>query len=232
VWAARALPRFGAERTPPFPVRAVTSSPSHGRRPHPPSSPRYAPTAVLESREVNLGKKRSPLAGQGFILIGGAVGIVVGLVALYVVLGIMDPEDAVTPGFVALRAVNALLVAFPGMVLALVFMRRRMGDRIEVALREPGGTWRHGRLTVAPGHLTFQPYARQVRIPKGEPLEFDVHHVNADTGRRPSLRQLLSVDPFLWIVELDTDRGVHEVGVQKHQVDELRQRLDDTSPAR
>jgi hypothetical protein len=145
------------------------------------------------------------------------------------VLNGLPTDDAPPAGLIAIALAIGVILAVSGMLVGLLIARRLIGDRIEVALREHDGRWRHGRLTVTPGHLSFQPYLWQVRIPKGDPIEFEVHHIGEDTGRRPRLRQMWSVNPLLRIVDIETDKGDREVGMLKHQVEELRQRLSETS---
>ncbi len=105
-----------------------------------------------------MSEKRSLLKGQGFLVISVSAVIVAGLVITNLVRGAISPDRAMPPGIMAIYIGLALAVVVPGMAIALIVVRRIIGDRIEVAFREPGGRWRHGRLTVMAGHLSFQPY--------------------------------------------------------------------------
>jgi hypothetical protein len=80
-------------------------------------------------------------------------------------------------------------------------------------------------LTVTPGHLSIQPYRWQVRLPKGKPIEMEVDTMTEDTGRRPSLKQLLTVNPQLHIVELESSSGRLEIAGAPSHLSELRERL-------
>jgi hypothetical protein len=124
-------------------------------------------------------------------------------------------------------ALIALVIFVPVMLLSMKLGDRLIvKDRIEVAMRKAGTTkWRHGRLTVTPGHLSIQPYRWQVRLPKGKPIEMDVDTMTEDTGRRPSLKQLLTVNPQLHIVELESSSGRLEIAGAPSHLSELRERL-------
>jgi len=174
-------------------------------------------------------EKRPLLKGRGLLMIGGGIGLVIGTVVILLVLNGRPPDERPPAAVIAIAWVVGVVLAAGGMLIGLLIARWLVGDRIEVALRERDGGWRHGRLDVTPGHLSFQPYLWQVRIPRGKPIEFEVHHVGADTGRRPPAREMWSVNPLVRILDLETDKGDREVGVPKHQVEELRKRLGEPS---
>ncbi|WP_216819852.1 hypothetical protein [Frondihabitans sp. 762G35] len=115
--------------------------------------------------------------------------------------------------------------------LGLLIARRRLGDRLSAALRESGGKWRHGRLTVTPGLIVFEPYRRQTTLVRGTREEYRVGRVGDDTGRRPPRRQLLWINPQLHIVDLDTDRGRREIALLPTALTTLRERLSEPSLA-
>jgi len=123
-------------------------------------------------------------------------------------------------------ALSTLVIFVPLFFLARSFGDRVLvKDRIEVGMRATGTKkWRHGRITVTQGHFTFQPYLWQVRIPKGEPVELDVENMTEDTGRRPSMKQLWSVNPLLHVVEIDTSKGRFEIAGLPTHLKELRDR--------
>ena len=63
----------------------------------------------------------------------------------------------------------------------------------------------------------------------GGGVEVAVRTVGADTGRRPSKKQMRSVNPSLHVIDIETDRGILQLGVQAHQVDDLRARRQPTA---
>jgi hypothetical protein len=139
--------------------------------------------------------------------------------------GLFRGDRALPPAVIAIVVVIALIIGIASVALGSVVGRRLVGDRIEVAMREPGGKWRHGRLTVSPGHVSFQPYRWQMRIPHGRPVEMDVKSLGDDTGRRPSWKQIMSVNPQLHIVEVASLQGDREVAALPSHLEELRERL-------
>jgi hypothetical protein len=136
-----------------------------------------------------------------------------------------DGGPALPPAFVIVVIVVTLPIIAGGLALGLGIGRRIVGERIEVAMREPGGRWRHGRLTVAPGHLVFQPYLFQVRIPRGAPVEIDVERLGDDTGDRPSWKQILSLNPQVHIVDVASPQGDRQIAALPSHLEELRERL-------
>lgn len=122
-----------------------------------------------------------------------------------------------------------LLIGLAAALVGLLADRKIFGGGVEVAMRRSGETrWRHGRLEVDPGRLVFRPSKWQMRFASGDPIEVAVRTVAADTGRRPSKKQMLSVNPSLHVIDIETDGGILELGVQAHQVDDLRARLQPT----
>lgn len=99
--------------------------------------------------------------------------------------------------------------------------------RNRTPLLEHDGKWRHGRVTVALTHLSFQPCLWQVRMPSGDPLELDVSELGEDTARRPPLHSIWRLNPQLRIVQLLTNRGRLELAALPSQIAELRKLLDD-----
>jgi len=84
---------------------------------------------------------------------------------------------------------------------------------------------------VTQGHFTFQPYLWQVRIPRGEPVELEVETMSEDSGRRPSLRQLWTINQQLRIIEIETSMGQFEIAGLPSHLTELRERLHGNIPA-
>lgn len=163
------------------------------------------------------------------VLLGG---LVLGLlISVFVLPAIVGRE---IPWWIILVSALATLVVF----IPIIFLGMKLGDRllvkdrIEVGMRASGTKkWRHGRITVTPGHFTFQPYLWQVRIPRGEPVQLEVENMSEDSGRRPSLKQLWSVNPQLHIVEIESSMGRFEIAGLPSHLTELRERLHGNIPA-
>lgn len=166
--------------------------------------------------------------GQGIRLVGIAVGLAVGLLVLFVV-QIFVAEKV--PSIVLLIVAGVAVVVVSGTVLAgLLLGRKAFGQRLEIALRPAGETkWQHGYIDATPGHMRFHRYRWQIRFVTGEPADYVIDEIGASSGRRPSKKQLLSVNPALHIVDVQTDRGPLELALQAHQVDDIRARLDPES---
>jgi F0F1-type ATP synthase membrane subunit c/vacuolar-type H+-ATPase subunit K len=168
--------------------------------------------------------RKTPLREQSFRYAALGVGLIIGL-AVILLPNLVGGARALPPLVIVIAVVVALVVGIGGMALGLALGNRIVGDRIEGAMREPGGRWRHGRITVTPGHLSFQPYLWQVRIPHGAPVEFDVEELSDDTGRRPSWKQIMSVNPQLHIVDVVAPQGRRELAALPSHLEELRGRL-------
>lgn len=169
-------------------------------------------------------RRKTPLREQKVLIGSLAVGALLGT-GIVLVPRLLARDSALPPGVVVVIILVTLLIVAAGLALGLALGRRIVGDRIEVAMREPGDRWRHGRLTVAPGHLVFQPYRWQMRIPKGSPVEIDVDELGDDTGRRPSWKQFLSINPQLHIVDVASPQGDRELAALPSHLEELRERL-------
>ena len=171
-------------------------------------------------------QNRAPIREQLFRIVGLIVGFVVGIVAVVVVEIVLGLDTGIWLTTLIFGIVLAIGIVVAGAVVGGRLGQRLVGDCIEVAMREQGSKkWRHGRLTVGRGQISFQPYAYQVRIPKGEPLELRVTRLGVDTGRRPPLRQIWSVNPQLHIVDLETDQGPKELAALPSRLMELQVRL-------
>ena len=138
------------------------------------------------------------------------------------------------PWWITLVSALATIIIF----VPIVFLGMKLGDRllvkdrIEVGMRASDTKkWRHGRITVTQGHFTFQPYLWQVRIPRGEPVELEVETMSEDSGRRPSLRQLWTINQQLRIIEIETSMGQFEIAGLPSHLTELRERLHGNIPA-
>lgn len=73
--------------------------------------------------------------------------------------------------------------------------------------------------------MRFHAYKAQIRFMAAAPVDYVLEEVGAASERRPSKKQLLSVNPALHIIDVVTDRGPLELGVQAHQVEDVRARL-------
>jgi hypothetical protein len=165
--------------------------------------------------------------GQGFRLASISVGIAIGVGAMLVTRALISDEPLSTASLIGMGI--GVAIAAVGIVAGLLLGRRIFGQRLELALRPAGETtWKHGRIDASPGHMRFRPYRWQVRLFSGEPVDFVVHEVGLDTGRRPSKKQLWSVNPSLHVIEAETDQGTLELGLQSHQVDDIRARIQPT----
>ena len=170
--------------------------------------------------------KKIPLRQQTFRYASLAVGLLIGLALVFFFQRATGRSIELPPGVIVFVIIFVIVVAVGSIALGQLIGRTVVGDRFEVAIRTPGEKWRHGRLTVSPGHLSFQQYRWQLRIPRGAPLEWDIVSLGEDTGRRPSLKQVFSINPQLRIVDLVTQHGTEELAILPAQLDELRERLN------
>ena len=169
-------------------------------------------------------RRKTPLREQTFRIGGLFVGVLLG-VLIVLLPSLLGRGPDLPPAVVAIVIGFALVVAIGGLALGLALGRRIVGERIEAAMREPGGPWQHGSFTVTPGHLSFQRYRWQVRIPRGAPVEFDVDDLGDDTGVRPSWKQVLTINPQLHIVTVTSPQGDRELAALPTHLEELRERL-------
>lgn len=172
-------------------------------------------------------RNRGPLREQSFLIFSIVCGLLIGILVVLVVLGVFGHGRQLQPGLVLVVVVVALVVAVCAVLVRQVIGKRLVGDRIEAALREHDGKWRHGRITVGFGQLSFQPYLWQVRIPSGDPVELEVSELGEDMGRRPPLRKMWSMNPQLHIVQVVTNRGPWELAALPSQIEELRTLLSE-----
>ena len=102
--------------------------------------------------------------------------------------------------------------------------RRNVEHRVvECAVRPAGpdaAKWQHGRIQEVAGDLVFATGGPAgMRFPRGRAKPFPIRRMSQDEGRRPSVRQVWSIDPALHIVRI-------EVGVEKLELaalpDDLR----------
>jgi hypothetical protein len=164
------------------------------------------------------------LSEQTFRIASIGVGAVLGIGVVFLLFTASGFPD-LPPTAIIIGVAVALVVAIGATVVGLAIGRHMVGDRIEVAMREEGGKWRHGRITVTPGHLSFEPYFWQVRIPHRSPVEIDVDRLSEDTGRHPPWNQMWSINPQLHIVEVASSEQVRELAALPSHVKELRERL-------
>jgi len=185
---------------------------------------RISPSRSRRARDaVNV--YRPPLRDHAWQLVGVALGLAVGLGI--VVLGwSLAGGDRYIPAWVLLVLVAVVLVVGLGASVTGVLIGRRVyAGHLELALREPGRRWRHGRIVVDPAGARFEHYLWQLRVPDGEWSALPGARIVADAGRRTGMGSLLSVNPFLHIVELETETGRFEVAATSSGVTELRRRL-------
>ncbi|WP_343317371.1 hypothetical protein AAFM46_08265 [Arthrobacter sp. TMP15] len=172
-------------------------------------------------------RNRGPLREQSFLIFSIVGGMLIGILAVLVLPALFGNGREVKPGLLLVVVVVTLVVAAFAVLLRQIIGKRLVGDRIEAALREHDGKWRHGRITVGYGQLSFQPYLWQVRIPSGTPVELEVSELGEDTGQRPPLRKIWSMNPQLHIVQVVTNRGLWELAGLPSQIEELRTRLSE-----
>lgn len=168
-------------------------------------------------------KNRQPFRENGFRIITSLIGVVIGVVVVFVLRGSEGAQRAPVWAYVV-GVLVAVVVAGVGLLIGLLIGKRIVGDRIEAAVREPGGKWRHGRFVVARSGATFERYRWQIRIPSGKKTDFTGVELGDDTGKRPPLRQLWSINPQLHIVTLDSDQGHYEVAAMP-SLQQFRERL-------
>lgn len=162
--------------------------------------------------------------GQGFRLASIGVGLLIGLIAVVVTQAVTSDEPP-SSGFL-IGISFGLVIAVAATAVGLLLGRKVFGQRLELALRPATETkWRHGWVEASPGHLRFHRYKWQIRFVSGDPVDFAVHAVGLDSGKRPSKKQLWSVNPSLHVIDIDTDQGPLQLGLQAHQVETTRTQL-------
>jgi len=172
-----------------------------------------------------VGKKPPLIKGQGvrFASLGAGLLLGLGVILLAMTLGSDEP---IPVGLLIGIGAGAFVLAVGATLIGLLVGRRVFGQRLEVALRPAGASkWQHGRLEVTPGYFEFTPYKWQVRFLSGPATQYQVRAVGEDTGQRPSKKQLWSVNPALHVIDVETERGALQLGLQGHQVEEVRQRM-------
>ena len=141
-------------------------------------------------------------------------------------------DEPLSSGFLLGGAGVGLVIAVAAILVGLLLGRKIFGKRLEIALRPAGETkWQHGRVEASPGQMHFRRYKWQLRFVSGDPVDFVVDEVGADSGARPSKKQMWSVNPSLHVIEVKTDRGTFQLGIQSHQVDDLRSQLQPATTA-
>lgn len=162
--------------------------------------------------------------GQGFRLASIGVGLVIGLIAVVVTQAVTSDEP-LSSGFL-IGISFGLVIAVAAAAAGLLLGRKVFGQRLELALRPAAETkWRHGWVEAWPGHLRFHRYKWQIRFVSADPIDFAVHAVGLDSGKRPSKKQLWSVNPSLHVIDIETDQGPLQLGLQAHQVKTIRTQL-------
>lgn len=170
---------------------------------------------------------RQPLREHSFRIITVLVSMVIALACVFFIVPAVTGRPERGPFWAYLVGLVVGLAVAAGLLsLGIAIGRCLVGDRIEVALRQPGEKWRHGRLTVSPGTMTFERYRWQMRIPSGEKTPLTNVTLGPDTGQRPPLRHLWSINPQLHIVSLGSDQGQFEVGALPSRIDRLRDAVD------
>lgn len=179
------------------------------------------------ARDSTLGvavpRHRTPLREQAFRIGILAIGPIFALVGLTCVAA-AGVFGSLPPGVLVITLGALLLLAVIALVAGVALGDRLVGDDIEVAYREPGKKWHHGRVDVTPGRMSLRKYRWQVRIPTGAPIIFDIIDVGSEE-RRPKAAQWWSLNPQLRIVDVQTEQGPLELGAAPSHLKELRQRL-------
>lgn len=162
--------------------------------------------------------------GQGFRLASIGVGAVIGLTAVIVMRAVASDEPISTGFLIGVGA--GLAIALAAAVVGLLLGRKVFGQRLELALRSAADKkWRHGWIEASPGFMRFHRYKWQIRFISSKPVDYIVHEVGVDSGQHPSKKQMWSVNPSLHVIEIDTDQGVLQLGLQAHQVDDVLTQL-------
>ena len=115
-----------------------------------------------------------------------------------------------------LAAGLALLLA--AVTIGLLIRDRLFGERFEIALRDTGGRWRHGRVEIQGPRLTFLPYYWQVRVLTGDREELAITYLDETHGRRPRLRELTALSPQVRIISAETRSGQIEVAAPRSRL--------------
>ncbi|MCZ2404248.1 hypothetical protein IV498_13930 [Paenarthrobacter sp. Z7-10] len=63
-------------------------------------------------------------------------------------------------------------------------------------------------------------------MPHGRPQELEAKELAEDTGRRPRLSHILSINPQLHIIDMATDYGPKELAALPSQITELKDLLN------
>lgn len=172
-----------------------------------------------------MGQKTPLFRGQGFRLASIGVGLAAGL-GIVLIVQAATSDEPLSSGFLLGGAAVGLVIALAAVVVGLLLGRKIFGKRLEIALRPTGETkWQHGQVEASPGDMLFRRHKWQLRFVSGDPVDFVVAEVGADSGARPSKKQMWSVNPTLHVIEVKTDQGTLQLGVQAHQVDDLRSQL-------
>lgn len=170
---------------------------------------------------------RQPLREHAFRIAMPVVGMVLGLVGVFLVVPVITGRPERGPLWAYLIGIGiGVAVGAAALFVGLRIGRRIVGDRIEAAVRHPDQKWRHGRFAVDPEGLTFERYRWQMRIPSGDVSRLTNVRLGPDTGRRPPLRQLWTINPQLHVVLLDSDQGQCEVATLPSRLEQLREALD------
>ena len=172
-------------------------------------------------------RTRTPMRENAFRIVAFAAGPLIALIVGLVVLGSSGGLESIPLPFLVLAVAIFLLVSGGAIAVGVLLGRKMVGDRIELAFREGGGRWRHGRITLEDGRATLQPYWWQVRIPAGDPMPLDIRELGEDTGRTPPPRRWWSLNPQLRIVDMQTDRGAFEIAALPSHLAEFRERLSE-----
>lgn len=178
-----------------------------------------------------MGQKTPLFKGQGFRLASIGVGLAAGL-GIVLIVQAATSDEPLSSGFLLGGAGVGLVIAVAAILVGLLLGRKIFGKRLEIALRPAGETkWQHGRVEASAGQMRFRRYKWQLRFVSGDPVDFVVDEVGADSGARPSKKQMWSVNPSLHVIEVKTDRGTFQLGIQSHQVDDLRSQLQPATTA-
>ena len=166
----------------------------------------------------------APWREQAFRYVAPVLGFLIGAAVLVVVWARMLQDLLPWWGlFIILAAGLALLLA--AVTVGLLIGQRLLGERLEIALRDTRGRWRHGRVEIHGPRLTFLPYYWQVRIITGDREELGITHLEETHGRRPSLRELTALSPQVRIVSAETKSGPIEVAALRSRLQTIAHAL-------
>ena len=168
--------------------------------------------------------KPTPWREQGSRYIATVVGFLIGVGLIAVVGG--RTLGSLLPWWVLLLVlVVALALVLGATTVGLLIGRRLVGNKLELAVRTGEGKWRHGRAELQGSHLTFWPYYWQIRVPRGEREELVISRLDQTHSRRPSVRELIALNPQVRVVRAETASGPMEIAALPSRLDSIARTL-------